>query len=354
MRSLHVITSDARRGAETFAVQLVDALTERGVEAGVVALTPSASEAVHDVAVMGRSRRSPNTLLNLRSVAKGADIVVAHGSSTLEACALGLVGIDTPFIYRTIGDPSYWVTSPNRQRVVGAMLRRARRHVVLWPGAARQLTERYRIPRERVAIIPNAVKAADFPPATQGERDHARQSYGIGPSQPCLAFVGAFTPEKNVEAAIDACAAIEDAALLLAGDGPLSDPLQQYANKVVGGRAHFLGSLADPRSVYAAADLLLLPSHSEGMPAVLLEAGFAGCPTVATAVGAVPEIVEDGHTGFVVPPGDRSRFVSRVREALADADSVGRRASESFSGRFSFDQTTDAWIEVLEAAARSA
>lgn len=351
MRSLHVITSDARRGAETFAVNLAASLTERGTDARTVALAPSTSAAVHDVLILGPSRRSPSTLLNLRSAAKGADVVVAHGSSTLEACAIGLVGLDTPFVYRSIGDPSYWVTDLNRQRVVGAMLRRARSHVALWPGAAKQLTERYRISPERIAIIPNAVNADDFAPASQEERDNARRSYRIGAGQPCLAFVGAFTPEKNVEAAIDACAAIGDAVLLLAGDGPLSESLQHHARQAVGARARFLGPLTDPRSVYAAADLLLLPSHSEGMPAVLLEAGLMGRPTVATAVGAVPDIIEDGHTGFLAPPAERSLFISRVRDALTDAENVGKQASEAFRERFSFDQTTDAWIEVLKEAA---
>ena len=350
MRSLHVITSDARRGAETFAVQLAGALQQRGEDARVVALASSGSHTVHEVALMGPSRRSLRTLLSLRSAAKGADVVVAHGSSTLEACALGLIGLDAPFIYRTIGDPSYWVTTPHRQRVVGAMLRRASRHVVLWPGAAQQLTDRYRIAPDRVAVIPNAVDTADFPLATVEERHSARGRYAVGAGQRCLAFVGAFTPEKNVEAAIDACAAVEDSVLLLAGDGPLTISLQQYARQLVGPRAHFLGPLPDPRSVYAAADLLLLPSRSEGMPAVLLEAGLTGCATVATAVGAVPEVIEDGRTGYLASPADTNRFVSRVRDALADSDSVGRRASEAFGGRFGFDETTDAWIEVFEAA----
>jgi hypothetical protein len=138
LASLHVVTSDARRGAETFASDLVAELRRVGLRASVVGLCRSEMVEVHDMQTLGRSRRSAGTLRRLRSAARDVDVVVAHGSATLEACGLGLLGTGVPFVYRTIGDPGYWVTSSWRRRGVGWLLRRATRNVVLWPAARRR------------------------------------------------------------------------------------------------------------------------------------------------------------------------------------------------------------------------
>jgi glycosyltransferase involved in cell wall biosynthesis len=354
LRSLHVIASDARRGAETYAVQLTEALSHRGHEAEVVALVGTGEPTAHDVAVLGGSRRSPRTLRHLRSRASAVDVVVAHGSSTLEACASGLIRLRTPFVYRTIGDPSYWVTTAARQRVVGVMLRRARRHVALWDGAAEQLASRYHIPRDRIDVIPNAVPATGVRVATDGERDAARGRFGIPRGAVCLAYVGALSPEKAVDTAVDACASIEGSHLLVAGDGPEGAALRQYAHRVAAGRVRFLGQLVTPEEVYAACDLLLLPSRSEGMPAVAIEAALRGRATVATAVGSLPEIIDDGRTGFLVAPTDRPRFADGVRAALVGAPAAGQRAAASFGARFTMELSVDLWTASLRCASRFA
>lgn len=139
MRSLHVITSTARRGAETFAVDLAARLCEVGDEARVVTLTASDEGAPHAVPTLGSGRRDPRGLQALRRATRGADVVVAHGSSTLESCAIALAETGTPFVYRIIGDPTYWTATGTRRRRVNALLRRATRHVTLWPGAATDL-----------------------------------------------------------------------------------------------------------------------------------------------------------------------------------------------------------------------
>jgi glycosyltransferase involved in cell wall biosynthesis len=348
VRSLHLITTDARRGAETFAVELVQALRRHGCEADAVALAPSGSAAVHDVPSLGPKRRSIRTIRSLRREARTADVVVAHGSSTLEACALGLNGTGTPFIYRTIGDPQYWVTTSPRQRVIGAMLRRATAHVVLWEGAASQLAARYQIASDRIWVIPNAVPSESFHVATQEQRSEARVRFGLERGQPCLAFVGALSPEKDVRTAIDACAATPGSTLLVAGDGPEFEDLQDHAGRAAPGRIVFLGALADPRDVYAAADVLLLPSLSEGMPAVMLEAGLVGTPTIATAVGSIPEVLRDGETGFVVPVASSESFVAAVQPALARGTEVGRNAAKSFRRTLTLDATINDWLRLLE------
>ena len=350
--SLHVVTSDARRGAETFAVDLVVALEEMGRRARVVALAGSGMGEVHDIPCLGATRRSAGTLRGLRAAAREVDVVVAHGSSTLEACALGLAGTGIPFVYRTIGDPSYWVTATWRRRGVGWMLRRAARNVVLWPAAGEQLAALYGIPSERIDVIPNAVTPERIPEMTTVERDEARKRFRIARERPCLAFVGSLSPEKDVATLLSALGRLDDAMLVVAGDGPEGPRLRVLADELAPGRVRFLGAVSDPREVYVAADLLVLPSLSEGMPAVVIEAGLAERPTVASAVGAIPELIEDAHTGFLVPPGDPEALAAKVLVALPIAEEIGRRARRAFEGRFTMDAVAPAWAASIDAAGR--
>jgi glycosyltransferase involved in cell wall biosynthesis len=343
MRSLHVITSTARRGAETFGVELAAELRRAGDEAQVAALTCEGDPAAHDVVVLGRSRRSPAVLAALRSSARRADVVVAHGSATLEACAIALAASSTPFVYRTIGDPSYWVTTRARRTVVGFLHRRAARHVALWQGAADQLAERYRLSPDRIDVIPNAVSGARWTRASEAVRVAARSRFHVPEGRPCLTFVGALSPEKDVDAVLVVARAIPHAVVLIAGTGPERARLEARAAQIDPARIRFLGSLADPRPVYAAADLLLLPSLSEGMPGVVIEAGLVGTASVASAVGAIPEMIDDHQTGFLAPPGDHAALTDAVARALPVAQRAGQRAADDFSQRFTMSTVSRAW-----------
>ena len=349
--SLHVVTSDARRGAETFAVDLAAALQAAGHRARVVALTASGMAEVHDVPILGATRRAAGTLRGLRTAARAADVVVAHGSSTLEACAVGLGGTGMPFVYRTIGDPSYWVTSEWRQRGIGWMLRRGARTVVLWPAAREQLATMYAIPADRVDVIPNGVAAARFDPADGPDPRQAREGLGV-PDGPCLGFVGSLSPEKDVATLLTALGHLGQVSLLVAGDGPDGPRLRSLAEEVAPGRVRFLGVVRDPRAVYAAADVLVLPSLSEGLPAVIVEAGLMQTPTIASAVGAIPEVIDNTVTGYLVPPGEPELLAKRIEEALPHAGEIGRRARAAFLGRFTMEAVLPAWEATLKAAGR--
>jgi glycosyltransferase involved in cell wall biosynthesis len=350
VRSLHLITSDARRGAETFAVDLVAALRALEHEAKVVALAPSQSDEAHDVAVLGRSRRSSTVLRALRTSLSDVDVVVAHGSSTLETCAVGLAGTGVPFVYRTIGDPSYWVHSEVRRRIIGLFQRRATRHVALWEGAADQLVARYSIPRSKINVIANAVPAEKYPRATASQRQAARLRLDVPQGKSCLAFVGALSAEKDVDCLIHAVNMLDDVVLLIAGDGPERGSLAALGHR---GRSEirFLGSIREPYELYAAADLLMLPSRSEGMPGVVIEAGLVGTPAVCTPVGSVPEMLTHGVTGFLTPVGNPAILAETIREALPLAGDVGARSADLFRQRYAIEKVAGQWEEVIDLAA---
>jgi glycosyltransferase involved in cell wall biosynthesis len=349
-RSLHVITSNARRGAETFAVELVLALEALGLEARVVALTASENEQAHPAPHLGRSARSLDTLRALRWEASQVDVVVAHGSATLGACALSLVGTRTRLINRLIGELGYWVR-PGRHRIaVQGLLRRPQRHVVLGERAADELARDFRVPRDRIDVIANAVPSGAFRRAEPRDREQARRRLGVGARGACLAYVGALSVEKDVGTALAAMSLVDDAHLVIAGDGPLRHSLEAQATELAPGKVSFLGVTENPAEVYAAADLLLLPSRTEGMPGVIIEAGLVGTPTLASAVGVIPEMIDDGVTGFVTSPGDPGLLAARIREALTVAAAVGSTAADVFRERYTMQQVAPLWAQTLERA----
>jgi len=350
LRSLHVITSNARRGAETFAVDLVQSLGRHGHEGHVVALTASDSDRVHAAPHLGASRRSLAMLGALARAASSADVVVAHGSSTLEACVFALARSRTPLVNRVIGELGYWVGSPLHRLTLKGLLRRPERHVVLWAGGRTELTADFSVPADRIDVIPNAVAVEGFGLVTTDDRREAQERLGLPTDARCLAYVGALAAEKDVDAAVAAMASLPDCHLLIAGDGPSRPHLEELAARVAPGKVRFLGVTDAPAAVYAAADLLLLPSRSEGMPGVVIEAGLVGTPSLATAVGAVPEMLQHGVTGFITTPGSPSRLAADIRACLPDAEAVGRRAAAAFRECYTMEQVAPLWAATIEQA----
>jgi glycosyltransferase involved in cell wall biosynthesis len=214
----------------------------------------------------------------------------------------------------------------------------------------RQLVEWIGVPAPRVRIVPNAVPPQPFTLVDGASRDAARAQLGLA-ERPTIAFVGALASEKDPQRVVDLAATLGDRVqIVIAGGGPLRSNLESRASAIAPGRVHFLGTLGDVVPVYHAADVVVCPSRSEAMPAVPIEAGMCGLPVVATAVGAVPEIVLDGFTGIVVPADRGDAFETAVRGLLDDAEQrsrFGRAAREHCLAEYSIDRVATEYEEVL-------
>ncbi len=186
-----------------------------------------------------------------------------------------------------------------------------------------------------------------------------QQRARAGPSAPLpgaagarIAVVGRLAPEKDhatlLAAARIVVAERPDTTFLLAGDGPLRGELEARIRSLgLGERVHLLGYRDDAAAILAASAMLALPSRYEPCGRVLLESMALGLPIVATRVGGVPEIVEDGGTGVMVPPGDPDAFAAALLRLLADpalARELGGAGRRRIAARF----------EAGEAAARYA
>lgn len=352
-RVLHLVTDPRRRGAQLFAQELHGELSARGAASSVAASSVAAlvahPDGALDIPVLGggSGRYAPRTLRALRGAAAGADVVVAHGSSTLLACAAALAGSRTPFVYVNIGDPRHWTAGRAARLRTGAALRRAAAVAAISEGAREVLLSRFRLAPRRVVVLPNGRRADRFPPADAEARRTARAALGLPPAGDVAVAVGALTSEKRIDVAIDAVARTEGVHLVVAGAGPLRGELEERAREAAPGRVTFLGLVPDAAAVYRAADALLLSSDSEGVPGVLVEAALAGVPAAATDVGWVRDVVVEGETGALSAPGDAAALSAALRRVLDDRDRLGGAARKHALERFELGVVADGWQELL-------
>ena len=350
---LQVITDQNPRGAQVFAADLERSLIQRGRSVKTVALEPGTYERLLDVPALGPSRMAPATLRPLRREMGCAGVVIAHGSTTLAASAVAGARTGTPFIYRQISDLNFWVNTAPRRLRARALLRRADAVVALHAGSA-ETVRGFNVDAARIRVIPNGVPAARFPLVEDKDRAAAREGFGLKADRPTAAFVAALSSEKNPLAAMRAVARLTDVQLLIVGDGPQRAEVDAEASGPYAERMCVVGPLQDVWPAYCAADVLILSSTSESMPAVLIEAAFAGVPAVATDVGAAAEVIVQGETGEVVAPGDEVALSDAINRVLQRTGEYGMQARSRCLERYEIEVVADRWQDLLDETLRNA
>jgi glycosyltransferase involved in cell wall biosynthesis len=143
--------------------------------------------------------------------------------------------------------------------------------------------------------------------------------------------------------------------VLLAGDGPERERLADHARRAgLDGVVQFLGFRRDVSALLAVSDCVALPSLSEGLPNIVLEAFAAGRPVVASAVGGVPELVLPGETGWLVPPRDPAALADALAECLSDrarGESTGAQGRPLVRSHYSRERQVERLTRVFAAAA---
>ncbi len=222
----------------------------------------------------------------------------------------------------------------------------------------RTLIERERIPADRIWTIPTGVDTKAWAPQVPDEG--LRSSLGIAPGERVVVSVGRLAKYKGQEVLLNACRLDRQGSyrLVLVGDGPMRPALEASAARLgLAGRVIFAGALDNVAPFLALADCVALASTEEGLPASLLEAMAMARPVVATAVGGVPEVIEDGVTGRLVPPANPAELGQAIAAILADpvrAHAMGRAARDRVDQAHSVDRMvrdTEAMYETLVAAA---
>jgi glycosyltransferase involved in cell wall biosynthesis len=320
-------------GPASHAPEVAAFLRSRGHEAEVVT-TAAAAPAEEAYPVHWVSRSLPPGVRHARGVAevarraRGADVVYTTGM--LGRSSSGARLARRPYVLKLTADPAF---ERARRRglaagdvdafastggLVPAVLRRARdvavrgaAHVVCPSAWLRDRAISWGVDPARVTVLPNPTPIEGV--ARSRERENGR----------LLAFAGRLTPQKSLEVALDAVAAVEDVELVVAGDGPERERLERHAaSRGLGGRVRFLGAAprADVLALFRTADATVLSSAWENFPHGVVESLAVGTPVLATRAGGVAEVVEDGRNGLLVDPGDTEALAAAIRRYFEDDD----------------------------------
>jgi glycosyltransferase involved in cell wall biosynthesis len=252
-----------------------------------------------------------------------------------------------------------WTAEDPKVRLFEWLERRTlRRHeaVMVVSKALRDAVIREGVTAERVFWVPNAMDVGELPPARS--RSEICGELGIEADRPLLGAVGRLSPEKGHRVLLGAFAelrrTVTGAHLVLVGDGPEESSLRELTRRLsLVEHVSFLGLRPDGQEIIGALDVLALPSFTEGMPNVLLEAFAYGTPVVATAVGGVPDMIASGRSGWLVPPGDPVALSAALREAVADVREREARATsarEALAKNFTVEKQAEAWLHAARAA----
>jgi glycosyltransferase involved in cell wall biosynthesis len=233
----------------------------------------------------------------------------------------------------------YTLTVP-RLRVYNELdrwsLRKAERIITVSRAFARQLGH-MGVPEGRINVLHNAIDAAWGERAAEPElRAATRSRLGIATGENVALIVGRLSREKrhvvSIQAAERLKAMMPDTVLrlILVGDGPERTSIERMAVSLgVSDRVILVGHQDDVTPYYAAADLAVISSDTEGSPNALLEAMAAGKPVVATAVGGIPEIVTHEDTALLVPPGDPGKLAEAMARVLSSPEAMRQMAGRA-------------------------
>lgn len=205
----------------------------------------------------------------------------------------------------------------------------------------------WRVPQGKLQVIHNGVDLARIDRAIAARAAHDRGQ----PSETShvIATVANFYPIKGHEYLLRAMPAVvarcPDVRLVLAGDGDTRREMEQLTRQLgLDARVSFPGEVTNSLELMLDADLVVMPSVSEGLPITLLEAMALERPVVATRTGGIPEVVDHGTTGTLVPPRDPDALGQAISDALvgrARAERMARRARAVVRGRFSADRMVE-------------
>lgn len=362
-----------RAGTQQFLLELLRRI-DRGRFEPIVFSTKPEGELLPDIESLGvpvhafGKWRGPLAPTTLRDASRAVRFLRSERIQIL-SCMLGITTIFGPFVGRMAGVPvvvnnqrnlTYWFSGGVREKVY----RYVNRHLVdavLVNGdtARRELIDRFATPDEKIIEIGAGIDTIRFAGADPDEELSRR--LGLS-GRRVVGIVGKLSPVKNHRLFLDAAAAIaavrDDVEFLIVGDGSLRAELEDRAAAPgLEGRVHFVGAREDVPSILKLLDVFVLSSRSEGMPNAVMEAMAAGLPVVATGVGGVPEIVDDGVTGILVADGDVRRLTDSVLGLLSDparaelmGSAGGELARERYDVRAAVRRVESAFDALLRAA----
>jgi len=317
MKILQVIQKQQLRGAEVFASQLANEWEAAGHEVMMVVLQPGQAILPYKGPLEVLHASMGSRLLDLRTWKKMSlliekfkpDIVLANAADTLKYAVMSkmVFGWKQPVVYRNASIMSRYLRGNLQRKFNRFLLARASHIISVSEGAGKDiLAVSGRLPQQ-LSVIPVGIGVE------RGLREDKRQ----GTMR--MVHVGGFSFEKNHQGLLRIFSAVlkkyPDASLKLVGDGPLFREVRdQIQASGLEESVEMTGAVSNALDHIREADLLVLPSIIEGLPAVILEAFWCGTPVVAYNVGGVSEVVKPGETGWLVNKDDEQGFLNTITE----------------------------------------
>jgi glycosyltransferase involved in cell wall biosynthesis len=246
--------------------------------------------------------------------------------------------------------------SVTTRSAVRLMLNRAARVVTVSDALRRDLLRLRPQASAKSLTIPNGIDTQAGPSVSPEE---TRRSLGIPTDVLLVGMVARLAPQKGIREFLHASRLLCDrhptVRAVLVGSGPLWEEAERlHAELGLGDRLLLVGEAPSAREIMAALDVLVVSSISEGSSVVAMEAMALSKPVAATSVGGIPEVVADGETGLLVPPGDPAALAEAVLGLLADPERAGNmgargraRAVEHFDVRTMIARTRDLYGDVM-------
>jgi L-malate glycosyltransferase len=320
MKVVQLVMSRQYRGAEVFAAQLARVLKQQGIEVYYVSLYRNegkvlelSDQTVIDLQVPRAGSFNYSVYRKLKKVLKeiNPDIVQANAGDTLKYAVWVKLFSNLKFkiVARNASIISQYLRSRWHKNFNRFLYHHADAILSVSQQSQDDLLTLFPACASKSSVIPIGIDLKLYRHSPTLTRDHFN-----------LTHVGGFTFEKNHEGLIrifkETLKKIPSAKLWLLGDGPLKNAIEQRVKREgLEERIIFLGSQSNIYDYISAAQVLVLPSKIEGLPAVILEAFYCKTPVVAYAVGGIGEIVQQGITGFLVAPGNEGAFAEAVLTA---------------------------------------
>lgn len=278
--------------------------------------------------------------------ARRPDVFHAHLTWPL-ACKFGLaaaVGARVPAVVATHQLIPPFVLRRRalvQQRLLGSMVGR---QIAVSEDIAVRLVDLFGWPRQRITVVHNGVPV----PTERPKADAVLRAQLLAGQRAVVLVPARLDALKGHEFLLEAVRELEHVQVVVAGDGPERAKLEGLADRLgVRRRVTFLGFREDMPRLIACADVVVLPSLSEGLPLAVLEAMAAGTPLVATAIGGSDEAVVDGVTGLLVPARDAAALAHAVERVLAHPEEARRRA-EAAAGRVAGEFSAETMVARVE------
>jgi glycosyltransferase involved in cell wall biosynthesis len=358
--------------SETFIAGELAELRRRGVEVRILSLLPPREELRHDVI-----ERAALDRLTEYEPAKFADVVRefqpdllhAHFATDATAKAMELSALTgVPFTFTAHGYDIHRKPPPDfhRRAVAASAL------VTVSQANADYIERTFGVAREHLRVIPCGVDTERFCPMAKGNFRTGGETLPRFPANrqvcptdaPLIVCVARLVAVKNLDLLLDACALLRGRGVkfrcALIGDGPLRAELEARRNALNLQEHVLMPGAVDQNGVvqwWQQAAVGVLTSQNEGMPVCLMEAAACGVPVVATSVGGIPELIENGVTGLLAPPDDAVSFAATLELLLNDEPFRARmkiaarlRAVERFSVTRQVDSLLQLWTGILSAS----